>query len=114
MSGTIARCAVYWVALDPAKGSELAKTRPCVVVSDTEVNRVRRTVVIVPLTSTDSPASWPLLIELANFTPKTKARVEQIRVVDKRRLRKFIAAMDAKSMQSIEDALGLVLHIGSS
>lgn len=114
MSTTIARCAVYWVGLDPVKGSELAKTRPCVVISDTEVNRVRRTVVIVPLTSTESPPAWPLLVELPDFTPKTKARIEQIRVVDKSRLRKFIAVMDAKSMQSIEEALGLVLHIGLS
>lgn len=112
MSTTIARQEVYWVNLDPVKGSEMAKTRPCVVVSDTEVNRIRRTVVILPLTSTDSPVVWPLLIELPNFTPKTKARIDQIRVVDKSRLRKLIAVMDAKSMKSIEDALGLVLHIG--
>jgi mRNA interferase MazF len=114
MSALVARCEVYWVDLDPVRGSELAKTRPCVVVSETEVNRVRRTVVVVPLTSTDSPTTWPLLIGLPDFTPKTKARIEQIRAVDRSRLRKRIAVMDAKSMLSIEAALSLVLHIGSA
>ena len=112
MNASVLRCEVYWVDLDPVRGSEIAKTRPCVVVSETEVNRVRRTVVIVPLTSTDSPAAWPLLIALPDFTPRTKARIEQIRVVDKTRLQKRIAVMDGKSMQSIETALGLVLHVG--
>lgn len=112
MSATISRCEVYWVDLDPVRGSEIAKTRPCVVVSETEVNRVRRTVVIVPLTSTDSPTVWPLLIGLPDFSPKTKARIDQISVVDKSRVKKRISVMDGKSMQSIENALGLVLHIG--
>ena len=113
MSAKISRCEVFWVDLDPVRGSELAKTRPCVVLSETEVNRVRRTVIVVPQTSTDSPTAWPLLIGLPDFTPQTKARIEQIRVIDKGRLRKRIAVMDQKSMQSIETALSLVLHIGT-
>lgn len=112
MSKATERADVYWVTLDPAQGSELAKTRPCVVVSATELNAVRRTVVIVPLTSTSAPPQWPLLIELPSFTPKTRARIEQIRVVDKSRLRERIGRMDDEAMALIQAALALVLGIG--
>lgn len=112
MSKAIERADVYWVTLDPVQGSELAKTRPCVVVSATELNAVRRTVVIVPLTSTSAPPQWPLLIELPSFTPKTRARIEQIRVVDKSRLRERIGRMDDEAMALIQAALALVLGIG--
>ena len=48
----IERGNVYWADLDPVRCSEMAKTRPCVVVSATQFNAIRRTVVIVPLTTT--------------------------------------------------------------
>lgn len=111
MSKAVERADVFWVTLDPVQGSEMAKTRPCVVVSSTELNAVRRTVVIVPLTSTNSPPNWPLLIELPTFTAKTRARIEQIRVVDKSRLRAPIDAMDDEAMALIEGAMALVLGI---
>ena len=111
MSRFIERGDVFWVALDPVQGSELAKTRPCVVVSLTALNAVRRTVVIVPLTGTTAPPNWPLLIELPTFTSKTRARIEQIRVVDKSRIRARIDAMDDEAMALIEAATALVLGI---
>ena len=111
MSAVIERGDVYWAALDPVIGSELAKTRPCVVVSATEVNAARRTVVIVPLTTTTAPPNWPLLIELPTFTAKSRARIEQIRVIDKSRLRQQIDTMDTAAMQQIEMALAVVLGI---
>ncbi len=111
MSQSIARGDVFWVTLDPVQGSEMAKTRPCVVVSLTELNAVRRTVVIVPLTSTTTPPNWPLLIELPTFTLQTRARIEQIRVVDKSRLRARIDALDNDALALIEAAMALVLGI---
>ena len=50
---------VWWVRLDPTLGSEIAKTRPCVIVSGNVFNRLRRTVVVLPL-STAPPPSRPL------------------------------------------------------
>lgn len=114
MSKRVERSDVYWVALDPVQGSELAKTRPCVVVSASELNAVRRTVVVVPLTSTNAPAQWPLLIELPTFTPQTRARIEQIRAVDKSRLRERIGTLDGEAMTLIEQALSLVLGTGAA
>ena len=111
MNKLVERGHVFWVTLDPVQGSKMAKTRPCVVVSQTELNAVRRTVVIVPLTSTDSPPNWPLLIELPTFTPKTRARIEQIRVVEKSRLRTCIDTMDNEAMGLIAAAMASVLGI---
>jgi len=111
MSKPIERGDVFWTRLDPVQGSEMAKTRPCVVVSLTELNVVRRTVVIIPLTSTTSPPNWPLLIELPTFNAKTRARIEQIRVVDKSRLLARLDTMDFEAMALIEEAMALVLGI---
>lgn len=57
---TIQRGEVHWVQLDPARGSEMAKRRPCVVLSPREINDHRRTVVVLPLTTTETPAMFPL------------------------------------------------------
>ena len=46
---------VHWVTLDPAHGSEMAKRRPCVVLSVREINDHRPTVVVLPLTTTKHP-----------------------------------------------------------
>jgi mRNA interferase MazF len=52
----IERGEIYWVELDAARGSEISKTRPCVVLSAVEINQHRHTVVILPITTTASPA----------------------------------------------------------
>jgi mRNA interferase MazF len=52
---TIMRGDIWWVSLDPAQGSEIKKTRPCIVLSHSTVNRLRRTVVVVPLSSAAKP-----------------------------------------------------------
>lgn len=112
MSAAILRSDVYWVDLDPSRGSELAKTRPCIIVSATELNAIRRTVVIVPLTTTTSPATWPLLIEIPSQGTKSKARIEQIRVIDKSRLKRRMDKVSSADMAHLESALGLLLGIG--
>ncbi|WP_332308286.1 type II toxin-antitoxin system PemK/MazF family toxin, partial [Desulfonatronovibrio magnus] len=47
----IMRGDVWWVSLDPTQGSEIKKTRPCVVLSHNTINKLRRTVVVVPLST---------------------------------------------------------------
>lgn len=113
MIGQVLRSDVYWVDLDPVRGWELAKTRPCVIVSASELNAVRRTVVIVPLTTTKSPATWPLLIDMPSQGTESKARIEQIRVIDKSRLKKRIDKVSLVDMSQLESALGLLLNIGT-
>lgn len=107
----VERGSVYWVELDPVQGSEMAKTRPCVVVSATQFNAIRRTVIIVPLTSTLAPETWPLLIALPSFSPKTRARTEQVRVVDKTRLRQRMDVLDTEAIALLDKALAAVLAL---
>lgn len=111
MSVAFARGDVHWVDLDPARGSEMTKTRPCVVLSASELNAVRRTVVIVPLTTTPKPVSWPLLIEAPSAGPSSKVRVEHIRALDKSRFGRRLGRLDDEDMTKIEEALGMVLCI---
>ena len=107
----IERGNVYWADLDPVRSSEMAKTRPCVVISTTQFNAIRRTVVIVPLTTTTAEPVWPLLIALPSFSSKTRARPEQVRVLDNSRLRKRIDTLDADALLLLDEALAAVLGL---
>lgn len=108
---SIQRGGVHWVGLDPARGSEMAKRRPCVVLSVKEINDHRRTVVVLPLTTTDTPAVFPLLIATPSVSASSKVRTEHIRAIDKSRLSGYITDIGAQDMAEIERALCLVLGI---
>ena len=58
METTVKQYDVYWVNLDPVKGSEMAKIRPCVVISPDEINLFLKTVTIAPLTSNLWSVQW--------------------------------------------------------
>ena len=105
------RGAVYWVELDPVRGSEMAKTRPCVVLSATALNAIRRTIIIVPLTTTSQPARWPLLIEVPSAGANSKTRIEQIRAVDKSRVMSRLGSIRPDHLRTIGNALLEVLSI---
>jgi mRNA interferase MazF len=107
----ILRGQVHWVQLDPARGSEMAKRRPCVVLSAREINDHRRTVVVLPLTTTDTPAVFPLLVATPSVSPSSKVRIEHIRAVDKSRLAGHIIDMGEEDLAEIERALCRVLAI---
>jgi mRNA interferase MazF len=109
MNRTFKRGEVFWGSLDPVRGAEIAKTRPCVVISDSSINLVRKTVVILPLTTTKNPATWPLLIEIPSIGASSKARMEQLRCVDKNRLGEYIDNVSEVDMAEIERALKRIL-----
>jgi len=108
---TIQRGEVHWVQLDPARGSEMAKRRPCVVLSPREINDHRRTVVVVPLTTTETPAMFPLLVHTPSMGANSKVRTEHIRAIDKSRLSGYITDIGANDLQEINRALCQVLAI---
>jgi mRNA interferase MazF len=108
---TIQRGEVHWVQLDPARGSEMAKRRPCVVLSPREINDHRRTVVVVPLTTTEAPAVFPLLVHTPSIGASSKVRTEHIRAIDKSRLSGYITDIGANDLQEINRALCQVLAI---
>ena len=111
MSAAIERGDVYWVELDPTRGAEIAKTRPCFVLSATEINQHRKTVVVIPLTITATPAAPPLLIAIPSTGATSKARIEHIRAVDKSRLQRKLGKLSVQDLHAAEEALRRVLRL---
>ena len=101
---------VWWAALDPTLGSEISKTRPCVVITRDLINQYRRTVVIVPLSS--SPSAHPPIRVSVNCGGKPAvAVVDQIRSIAKERLQKRIGVLTEAEMEAIGGALQQVLDL---
>ena len=84
----VKRFDVYLISLDPTKGSEIRKTRPCVVISPDDMNTVLKTVVIVPMTTTIR--RYPFRVTCVFQEKKGQIAIDQLRAVDKTRLVKKI------------------------
>ncbi len=100
----IARGDVFWARLDPTIGSEIQKTRPVVVLSINPINKARKTVVVVPL-STSAPA-----IEFLNVALKggAVARCEHIRSIDKARFADKIGSISGADIAKIEEGISRI------
>lgn len=95
---------VWLCALDPTTGSEIQKTRPCLIVSPDELNRRSPTVVAVPLTSGSRPASFRVAVQ---FQDKNGLILpEQIRTLDQRRLLKRLGAVEQQVLVAVLKVLG--------
>lgn len=101
----IKRGEVYWAHLDPTIGAEIQKTRPVVVMSNSSINKARKTVVVVPL-STSAPVIQYINVGL---TGGSTARCDHIRAIDKSRLAKKIGVLSIKDMEAILDGLKKIL-----
>ena len=99
----INRFDVYRVNLDPVVGSEIAKSRPCVVLSPDEMNRHLHTVIVAPLTS--AIKGWPSRVALHFDQVKGELALDQLRAVDKRRLARRLGRLDPSTCTSILTAL---------
>jgi mRNA interferase MazF len=97
------RFSVYWFNPEPTIGTELRKVRPCVVVSPEDMNEVISTVIIVPLTS--RLKAWPFRTEVKIGGKKSSVACDQIRAVDKSRLKEFIAMLSPNESKSILQVL---------
>lgn len=84
MGVTLRRGDVILVVLDPTRGSEIRKTRPCVVISPDELNRHLRTVIIAPMTS--SGQAWPWRVSCRFQKRDGFIALDQLRTVDRDRL----------------------------
>ena len=99
---------IYWVDLNPTQGSEINKLRPCVLVGATPINQARHTVVVVPL-STSAKTRPPLTISVSCLNKPVTAICDQIRTVDKSRLRNQAGSLSKKEMSLLEEGLRQVL-----
>ncbi|MCL5998299.1 MAG: type II toxin-antitoxin system PemK/MazF family toxin [Chloroflexi bacterium] len=95
----INRFDVYQVTLDPTIGSEIAKSRPCVVISPDEMNRRINTVIVAPLTRTIK--DWPSRVQSQFDEAKGEVALDQMGAVDKRRLVKRLGQIEASTQNGI-------------
>jgi mRNA interferase MazF len=95
----IKRFEVYLINLDPTIGSEIKKTRPCVVVSPDEMNRHINTVIIAPMTTKGRP--YPTRVSCRFQGKQGQIVLDQIRTVDKARLVKKIGRIDNQAQSDV-------------
>lgn len=101
---------VWWVRLDPTLGSEIKKTRPCLVIGTNVLNERRHTVVVVPL-STAPQAAPPVLVPVVCMGHRAVAVIDQIRAVAKEWLTHHVGEVSLADLASVEEALRMVLEL---
>ena len=94
---------VYLINLDPTVGSEIQKTRPCVIISPDEMNRHIRTVIVAPMTTAGK--EYPTRISCEFKKKKGHIVLDQIRTIDKKRLVKKLGSVDSETQLKIISVL---------
>jgi mRNA interferase MazF len=107
---------IYYVAFDPAVGSEVKKTRPALVLQNNHANRTSPIVIVAPLTSKPSSRPYPTDVVIrapeGGLSVDSAAQLNLIRAVDRRRLGRRLGAVSPDTMRrvnlAIQVSLGLV------
>ena len=94
---------VYLTRLDPTQGSEIQKTRPCLIVSPDEMNRRLRTVIVAPMTTRGQPYRSRVACEFDG--KKGQIALDQIRTVDKTRLARHLGELDPPTRRKVLDTI---------
>jgi mRNA interferase MazF len=89
---------IWLVNLDPTVGSEIKKSRPCVLLSPAELNDQLRTVMVAPMTSKGFAA--PFRVKVTHAGTQGLIVLDQLRTVDKQRLVKKLGAVSAKTLSA--------------
>jgi mRNA interferase MazF len=99
----VKRFEVYLVNLDPTIGSEIQKTRPCLVVSPDEMNRHIATIIVAPMTTQGRP--YPTRVQCQFQGKDGQIVLDQLRTVDKVRLVKRLGRINATTQQEVLSVL---------
>ena len=94
---------VVLVNLDPTIGSEMKKTRPCVIISPDEMNKYLQTIIIAPITS--SSKSYPTRVILKNTKVKGWIVLDQIRTIDRQRVIKTLGVLTEKEILNVKSII---------
>ena len=94
---------IVLVNLDPTIGSEIKKTRPCVVISPNEMNKYLRTIVIAPMTT--SSKKYPTRVEVKHDNKIGWIVLDQIRTVDKQRIIKPLGRLSKPEIKELKNIL---------
>ncbi|MDO5616630.1 MAG: type II toxin-antitoxin system PemK/MazF family toxin [Cruoricaptor ignavus] len=94
---------IILVNLDPTIGSEVKKTRPCLVLSPNEMNRNIQTIVVAPITN--SSKNYPTRIEIKGNSTKGFVMIDQIRTIDKQRVMKVFNKISESEIKKVKDII---------
>ncbi|NOX86931.1 MAG: type II toxin-antitoxin system PemK/MazF family toxin [Chlorobi bacterium] len=91
---------IVLVNLDPTIGSEMKKTRPCVIISPDEMNKYLRTIVVAPMTTKSK--KYPTRIEIRHDRKIGWVVIDQIRTIDKRRIVKVLGRLTRREINKVK------------
>ena len=94
---------IILVNLDPTLGSEIQKTRPCVILSPNEMNKYLNTIVIAPMTS--SLTKYPTRIHVNHDGIEGMIAIDQIRTVDKKRIIKVLGKLNKTEIKATKEVI---------
>jgi mRNA interferase MazF len=97
------RYEVWLIALDPSKGSQIKKTRPCLVISPDEMNEPLLTVLVAPMTTT--VRNYPTRVNLTFRTKTGRIALDQLRAVDRQRLVRRLGVVSTKTAREVSSLL---------
>jgi mRNA interferase MazF len=110
----IKRGEIYWSDLNPSRGSEISKVRPVLIVSNNISNKYSSTITILPITS-KTERIYPYEIQLeekeGSLSSESKVKANQIRTIDKIRIKKKIGVLTKTRMKEIDEAILIHLDI---
>lgn len=91
---------IILVNLDPTIGSEIKKTRPCVIISPDELNKYLQTIIVAPMTS--QSRNYPTRIEVKHDNKKGWVVLDLIRTIDKLRIIKILDVLSEKEINQVK------------
>jgi mRNA interferase MazF len=94
---------IVLVNLDPMMGSEMKKTRPCVVLPPNEMNKYLQTIVVAPITTSSKP--YPTRIKIKHNQTEGWIAIDQIRTVDRTRIVKGFETLTAKEVVKVKNVI---------
>jgi mRNA interferase MazF len=94
---------IVLVNLDPTIGSEIKKTRPCVVISPNEMNKHLRTIIVAPMTTTSR--KYPTRIEVKHDRKVGWIVIDQIRTIDKKRIIKSFGELSKLELKEVKSVI---------
>ena len=103
MAMVVNRFDVYSINLDPTLGSEIQKTRPCLIISPDEMNRHIRTVIVAPMTT--AGRNYPTRISCKFKNKKGQIVLDQISTIDKTRLVKKVGSINPETQLEVISVL---------